>query len=593
MSRNKKIIASIVIAYGTLLPMYGVPLSTYESIWAVIPGQKAAKTSVNTIFSITSDRKENKIIFAGSNKFKTLIKQDDNSVHITILKAELHKIIASPSYNWSAKLAAPFLAIKSIELIELPHHRVIVDLKFIENIETKITQTNDNKLIISFRKLKDPIETMQKAIINKSNFIENNETERVLITKEKRNLHTYYIEEIKEKNNPKDICRNYFDINETKIVKKPIKKELEDTTPIKLEPSYENIEIKTKFIETKNTEEPVKNKFIDDDNFERSNKLVSPTPTSEEDFSSQDFIGEKAIISDESAISLESEVISPFIPDKNLPDPPQNTLEISKLSFTPYPSSNHISDKEEEKALNIIEKDIPPPAITYSDSTSRNLNVNQTPSNTTTYTTFEDQYTTLLTMGKNLFREGNYENALLSFIAAKNIDPEQIEPYEYIAKINLLKRNFIEAITALEKAYQLGCTTCTTICSLADSNYDIGNYEKAMQYYTECIEIAETSEETSSFLYMYYYNIANTYAKQNNNNLAKEYYLKSINRNPEFADNYYNIALINLDQGNYQEAIRYFETYLAKNENPEEQRKTRNILEKLYPIVRQTNDLSS
>ena len=102
--------------------------------------------------------------------------------------------------------------------------------------------------------------------------------------------------------------------------------------------------------------------------------------------------------------------------------------------------------------------------------------------------TWQEQYD----LGVRYLSEGNYEEAIIAFTAAIEIDPKQ--PAAYLGRADAYIRsgesegNFAAALVDFEEAVALDETNADAWLGLADTYIRLGDYEKAMELLQEALD---------------------------------------------------------------------------------------------------------
>jgi tetratricopeptide (TPR) repeat protein len=86
-------------------------------------------------------------------------------------------------------------------------------------------------------------------------------------------------------------------------------------------------------------------------------------------------------------------------------------------------------------------------------------------------------------------------------------------------------------------------------CNLGILESDEKNYSKAINYFSQCLQLAPRHFEA-------HYNLANLYAEMGDFKLAKLHYLASIEIEPDFPNSYFNLGLAYAMNKEVEEAIQ-------------------------------------
>ena len=109
--------------------------------------------------------------------------------------------------------------------------------------------------------------------------------------------------------------------------------------------------------------------------------------------------------------------------------------------------------------------------------------------------TWQEQYD----LGVRYLAEGNYEEAIIAFTAAIEIDPKRAPAYvgrgDAYVKSGEMEENLAAALADYEKAVELDETSAEAYLGLADVYIFQENYEKAIEILSQGLEIIDDSKE--------------------------------------------------------------------------------------------------
>ncbi|MCP4714363.1 MAG: tetratricopeptide repeat protein [Deltaproteobacteria bacterium] len=121
----------------------------------------------------------------------------------------------------------------------------------------------------------------------------------------------------------------------------------------------------------------------------------------------------------------------------------------------------------------------------------------------------------------------------------------------------------ITSLLALVLATTLLWSCASSNRSRADKQYDTGNYDKAEQLYRQTLQHNPADDDAR-------YRLALVYGRQERLSKSRDEFIKLIERNPNYAKAYYNLAVLYSTPGlthNQAKAVVYFEGYLQRTPN--------------------------
>jgi len=113
-------------------------------------------------------------------------------------------------------------------------------------------------------------------------------------------------------------------------------------------------------------------------------------------------------------------------------------------------------------------------------------------------------------------------------------------------------KDWDNAILCFQKAIELNPCTDGAYSNLGVANYNKGNFDKAIQLYEKVIELNPKFPEV-------YYNLGVVYKIKGNIDIAIQFYEKAIELNPKLAEAHLNLGNIYRTKGNFDKAIRLYE----------------------------------
>lgn len=96
----------------------------------------------------------------------------------------------------------------------------------------------------------------------------------------------------------------------------------------------------------------------------------------------------------------------------------------------------------------------------------------------------------LMEAGIQLYKEGNFGEAEHTFLDIIRLNPQEVEAYEYLGEVYLLKKEHDHAIETLEFAKKLSPKDERIFYDLGVVYQQQGNQRKAMLYFEECVTLA-------------------------------------------------------------------------------------------------------
>ncbi|MGD0591626.1 MAG: tetratricopeptide repeat protein [Bacteroidota bacterium] len=141
-----------------------------------------------------------------------------------------------------------------------------------------------------------------------------------------------------------------------------------------------------------------------------------------------------------------------------------------------------------------------------------------------------------LQKGYNAHELKEYDNAILYFQKAIELDPKDAEPYAILGAVYNQKGNLVKAIQCCEKAIELNPGFSGAYNNLGLAYKNKGDFDKAIQLFHKAIELNPGESRT-------FYNLGNTYTKIGNLEKAIQSYEKAIEFNPQYSAAYVNLGI--------------------------------------------------
>ncbi|UCC38746.1 MAG: tetratricopeptide repeat protein [Candidatus Aminicenantes bacterium] len=184
-----------------------------------------------------------------------------------------------------------------------------------------------------------------------------------------------------------------------------------------------------------------------------------------------------------------------------------------------------------------------------------------------------------LSKGVDLFRLGNYDEAIKYFEKLIEKFPSSIEGYYNIGLCYLRKGEVDKAVASLEKAVELNPESIEAHFALGECYFSKGETEKAMSTFTQAVDLQPDNPKA-------HYNLAIVFYKHDMLDEALSSFAKTIELNPKFSSAYYQAALACIKKGDFQKAIEYFESFLKLEPNAPEAGQVETMIEELRKRIR-------
>jgi len=165
-------------------------------------------------------------------------------------------------------------------------------------------------------------------------------------------------------------------------------------------------------------------------------------------------------------------------------------------------------------------------------------------------------------------KQGNYDNAILEFNKAIEINPNKAEIYYVRGSAYAQEKIFDKALVDFQKAKNLGASIDPNdiksltygVMKQGEEYFKQGNYDNAILEFNKAIEASPECADA-------YYNRGVFYDNQENFSQAISDYSKTIELNPNFAKAYYGRGFEYAKQGNHTQAILDFNKAIEINPN--------------------------
>lgn len=166
------------------------------------------------------------------------------------------------------------------------------------------------------------------------------------------------------------------------------------------------------------------------------------------------------------------------------------------------------------------------------------------------------EFIALMDQGKQLLKQRLFDQALLVFQQAQQIDDDRPELHEAIAATYAMSGNLESAIEHYRRVTLLAPRKSVAFVNLGALYNRIGDYAKAVESCRKAVQVDRKSADG-------YYNLGIAHRKLNQLPLALPAYREAIRLKPKMIDAHYNLGNVFLDMGNAREAIHHFKEAIA------------------------------
>ena len=157
-----------------------------------------------------------------------------------------------------------------------------------------------------------------------------------------------------------------------------------------------------------------------------------------------------------------------------------------------------------------------------------------------------------LQKGYNAVTLKEYDNAILYFQKAIQLNPQYSNAYINLGNVYYEKHIPDKAIQLYEKAIELNPQNAPAYENMGNAYADKGNLDKAIQLYEKAIDL--NPQDSGA-----YFNLGVTYGEKGNLDKAIELYEKVIELNPQRYDAYCNLGFSYGEKGNLDKAIQLYQ----------------------------------
>ena len=165
-------------------------------------------------------------------------------------------------------------------------------------------------------------------------------------------------------------------------------------------------------------------------------------------------------------------------------------------------------------------------------------------------------------LGVRYLSEGNYEEAVIAFTAAIEIEPNHAEAYvgladTYIGMSDLVQARDVLAggLEVVDDETELRRKLSDVECGMGQVELEQGNYADAIDHYLEALKNDPESENTYELLADAYIGLGDEYLETGEYEKAEEAFQNAIDNDPDQPDAYEGLADAYIGQGDKEKAI--------------------------------------
>ena len=151
-----------------------------------------------------------------------------------------------------------------------------------------------------------------------------------------------------------------------------------------------------------------------------------------------------------------------------------------------------------------------------------------------------------------LHEQGRLDEAEAMYRQLLEISPEQTDVLHLLGMLALQKKSFDSAIELLYKAVRLAPEVVSYEFTLAQALQDSGHPKEALEHYKSVLAKDDSLPET-------YHNMGIIYRFEGDIAESKKNFQKALELRPDFSSAYVNLALIERDEGHFEQALALLE----------------------------------
>ncbi len=152
----------------------------------------------------------------------------------------------------------------------------------------------------------------------------------------------------------------------------------------------------------------------------------------------------------------------------------------------------------------------------------------------------------------------NFNNSIIFFVKAKELQPNNIELLSHLASSFSLSGNHLKAEETYYKILELDTNNITNRISLASEQYTLKKYDEAIENYTQLLEYDSTNA-------YFYFQLGLCKIKLNDSKKAQTYLSKSIKLNPNNQKAISLLARLFYNEEEYDKTIKVLQNALTNN----------------------------
>ena len=167
-----------------------------------------------------------------------------------------------------------------------------------------------------------------------------------------------------------------------------------------------------------------------------------------------------------------------------------------------------------------------------------------------TYTTAVTTYSEYIQQGQSFQNKKEFNQAIQSYENAKELEPNNFEPYYLLGEIAHIQKKKSDAIELYQKAIELNPKHFESLAKLGEIYLFDEKLKDSIKYYQLAYELKPNSA-------LVCYRLAENFKKSARYDEAIEYYQKALEINPDSAKTYYQLAIILDKLGKHSQAREY------------------------------------
>lgn len=184
-----------------------------------------------------------------------------------------------------------------------------------------------------------------------------------------------------------------------------------------------------------------------------------------------------------------------------------------------------------------------------------------------------------LNTGIQLYNQGEYEQAIESFQAGIERDPEQPALWANMGNAHLRLRQFDQAVTAYEKAIALSPEDPVLYQNLGGVYSAMGDSDKAKEAYEKAATIGAGSDPKAAATN--YYNMGVTFINSGRTKEASEALQKAVQADPSHAEAHYQLGLTLLGLNQVDQSVVHLKKYVELKPTGSDAEVAKQLIEQL------------